>query len=85
MIAVKLAYYKNTDWDRFIKIIDDRENMHDNWNDWHNAFLKTKNDLISKGFEVNVIEIDLNELAFYCRFREIRNDGKARSQFVQSK
>jgi hypothetical protein len=66
-------------------MIDDRQSMHDNWNDWHKAFLKTKSDLISQGFEVTDIEIDLNKLTNYCKLRGIKNDGKARSQFVQTK
>lgn len=85
MIGIKLAYYRKKDWKRFIKIIDDRESMHDTWNEWHNAFLKTKKDLILRGFEVENIEIDLDELINYCEIRGIKNDGKARSQFVQAK
>ena len=38
-----------------------------------------------QGFEVTDIEIDLNELINYCKMRGIKNDGKARSQFVQKK
>ena len=85
MIGIKLAYYRKKDWKRFIKIIDDRESMHDTWNEWHKAFLKTKKDLISQGFEVTDIEVDLNELIKYCEIRGIKKDGKARSQFVQAK
>ncbi len=59
--------------------------MHDTWNEWHKAFLKTKKDLILQGFEVTDIEIDLNKLINYCKMRGIKNDGKARSQFVQTK
>ena len=85
MIEIKLAYYRKKDWKRFIKIIDDRESMHDTWKEWHKAFLKTKQDLISQGFKVTDIEIDLIELINYCEIWGIKNDGKARSQFVQSK
>ncbi|VAW23945.1 hypothetical protein MNBD_BACTEROID01-78 [hydrothermal vent metagenome] len=59
MMKIKLAYYRKKDWKRFVRIIDDRESMHDTWNDWHKAFLKTKKDLISQGFEVIDLEIDL--------------------------
>jgi hypothetical protein len=81
MIGIKLAFYRKEDCKRFIKIIDDRESMHDR----HKAFLKTKRDLISQGFEVTDIKINLDELVNYCEMRGIKNDGKARSQFVQSK
>lgn len=85
MIGIRLAYYRKKDWKRFIKKIEDRESMHNNWNEWHKAFLKTKEKLISQGFDVTDIEIDLNELINYCEMRGIKNDGKARSQFVQAK
>ncbi|MCK5169386.1 MAG: hypothetical protein KAQ75_05865 [Bacteroidales bacterium] len=85
MIGIKLAYYKKKDWKRFVDLIDDRESMHDAWNDWHKAFLKTKKDLILQGFDVVDIEVDLDKLINYCKIRGIKNDGKARSQFVQNK
>jgi len=85
MIGVKLAYYRKEDWDRFIDMIDDRESMHDTWNDWDIAFKKAKKHLISQGFEVLDVIVDLNELSNYCFVKGLRNDGYARSKFVQSK
>jgi hypothetical protein len=40
MIGIKLAYYRKKDWKRFVKIIADRESMHDTWHDWHKDFEK---------------------------------------------
>lgn len=85
MIGFKLAYYRKKDWKRFIKIIADRESMHDIWHDWHKDFEKTKRGLTDQGFEVVDIIVELDELMEYCRMRGIKNDGKARSQFVQTK
>lgn len=85
MIGIKLAFYRKKDWKQFLKIIDDRESMHNTWAEWHNDFLKVKNDLRAKGLEIIVVEIDLGELTNYCKLRGIKNDGKARSQFVQAK
>ncbi len=59
--------------------------MHDTWAEWHKDFLKVKNELTAKGLEIVVVEIDLDELTNYCKLRKIKNDGKARSQFVQAK
>lgn len=85
MTGIKLAYYRKEDWKRFIKISDDRDSMHATWKEWHKAFLKLKKELISQGFQVKVVEIDLDELIIYCQIRGVKNDGKTRSQFVQSK
>ena len=67
-----------------MKTIADRESMHDTWDDWHKDFEKTKRDLTNLGFEVVGVVVDLDELAEYCKLRGLKNDGKARSQFVQT-
>ncbi len=82
MMVINIAYYRKKDWKRFIKIIADRESMHDTWHDWHRDFKETKRDLTSRGFEVFDFVVDLDELEEYCRLRGIKNDGKARAQFV---
>lgn len=83
MFAAKLAYYKKQDWEAFMKMIDDREKMHDTWDEWHEAFLKTKSDLTAQGLKVFEVEIDITKLDFFCKSRGIKNDGKARAHFVQ--
>jgi hypothetical protein len=80
--SINLAYYKGNDWKRFLDSIDDKESMYDTWKDWHNAYSKTKKELISQGFFVKDFIVDIDELQDYCRKRGIKNDGKARSQFV---
>lgn len=66
-------------------MIDDRESMHDSWHAWHKDIEKTKQDLVALGFEVVEVEVDLDELKEYCEQQGIKNDGTARSQFVQNK
>ncbi len=84
-MEVRLAYYRKKDWKRFIKIIDDRESVHDTWRDWHKDFLRVKRELTGRGFKVIDTVVDLNELTAYCKLRGIKNDGSARSKFVQAK
>ena len=79
---VKLAFYRKKDWKRFLDSIDDRSSMHETWEEWHNAYFKTKKDLISQGFIVHDFNINIDDLTKYCQERGIKNDGKARSQFV---
>ena len=82
MKGVGLAYYKKKDWNRFLESIDDRNSMHDTWKEWHKAYQKTKKELIFRGFVVKEIVVDIDKLINYCKIRGIKNDGKARSQFV---
>jgi hypothetical protein len=83
--VIKLAYYREEDWKRFIDVIDDRETMFDTWDEWYKSFLNAKHGLMKEGFEVIRIVVDIDELIDYCRSQGVRNDGKARSQFVANK
>lgn len=81
-MEVNLAYYRKKDWVKFLEMIDDRDSMHDSWNEWHKSYLKAKRNLTSKGLVVNDYVVDLNELRKYCSNRGLKIDGKSRSQFV---
>ena len=47
--------------------------------------IDTNTVLKNQGFEVIDIVVNLDELIEYCKLRGIKNDGSARSQFVQAK
>jgi hypothetical protein len=85
MVNINLAYYKKEDWSRFLETIDDRESMHETWDKWNKAYIKAKKELTAQGFKVNDFVIDIDELIAYCAMRRIKNDGKARSQFITGK
>ena len=84
-LALKMAYYRKEDWELFLKTIDDRERMHETWEEWHDAYQKLKKKLSDEGFEVIDVIIDIEELSVYCKIQGIKNDGNARSKFVLQK
>lgn len=84
-LFVGIAYYEKRDWDFFLSVIDDRESVEDKWNEWYKFFLKSEKDLISKGFSVSTVRVDINELVNYCIDHKIKNDSQARSKFVAEK
>lgn len=85
MFAIKLASYRKKDWNRLMNTIADRESMHDNLEEWYDAMQKSKQAFLSQGFEVFEVTVKLDELKSYCESMGLENNGKARSQFVQTK
>jgi hypothetical protein len=85
MQGVNLAYYEKKDWKQFIAMIDDKESMHERWEDWYKDFQKTRDNLTALGFLVREVRINIGELRAYCLERGVKIDGKARSQFVSQK
>ena len=85
MKQLNLAYYKKTDWKRFLESIDDKDNTFDDWKEWHKAYQKLKKRLISNGHIVKDFVVDIDELIHYCKIKGIKNNAKARSTFVANK
>jgi len=79
---ISIAWYNKKDWLRLLEIIDDKESMPETWEEWHSSYLKVKMELISHGISVNDFVVDIDDLISYCVRLGIKNDGKARSQFV---
>lgn len=85
MTTVNLAFYEKKDWEYFLSIVDDRESLHDTWEDWFKSFVAGKMNLIAQGFYVNEILIDVRELIEYCYTHNLKNNSAARAQFVATK
>jgi hypothetical protein len=83
--GVNLAYYEKKDWARFREMMVDKEAMHEQWEDWHKEYEKVKKRLKAEGLVVREVKINIDELYRYCQRQMIPLDGKARSQFVQTK
>lgn len=83
MTTIQIGYYRKEDWDKFIEIIDDKDSVHSEWEDWNQAFLKTKKGLEKSGFKVIKKVVDLDQLIEYCKKKGLKNTGSSRSQFIQ--
>ena len=79
---LKLAYYRKSDWGKFLQSVADRDTVHDTWEEWNKAYEKAKKNLKKQGAVVHEITIDIDELKRYCNDRGLKNDGRTRSQYV---
>jgi hypothetical protein len=82
MNQVKLGYYRKEDWARFIEIIDDKDAMHSDWQDWYKSYTSAKTQFEKLGIEVVEAVVDLDKLVEYCKRKGLKNTGKARAQFI---
>ena len=82
---VGIAIYRQEDWDRLLKISDDRDYLEDTWLEWNESVQRFEDTLRQKGIEYKEIIIDLDELIEYCKKRGFRINGESRSQFTAEK
>lgn len=80
---IKLACYRKQDWAEFINSIDDKESMHDTWDEWNVERKKLKKMLLKQGFKVHDVVIDIKELIVYCAVHNLKNTTATRSKYVE--
>jgi len=80
--VINLASYRKEDWNRFKESADDKEKLHDTWDEWRKSFMNTKVSLESEGFNVREVILDIDDLIQFCRQKGLKNDGSTRSQYV---
>ena len=85
MKTVNLAFYQKKDWEYFLSIVDDRNSLHDTWDDWFKSYINAKMNLIAQGFYVKEVLVNIRELIDYCNTQNLKNNGEARAQYVATK
>ncbi|MEO5947321.1 MAG: hypothetical protein ABIP79_10940 [Chitinophagaceae bacterium] len=79
---INIAYYRKEDWKRFVESVDDKESLHDTWEDWHLSFIKAKINLSIYDYIIKEVIIDVDKLKDYCRKKGLKNTSSTRAQYV---
>ena len=79
---IGIACYRKDQWELFLDMADDRDKLEKTWEDWRTNLNRVINDLKNLGKKVEEIEIDLNDLANYCKEKNLPNTTKTRSRYI---
>lgn len=82
MQDISVAYYREKDWNRFLEMAEDRENLNDTWEEWFETYQSTLKKMRTVGFKPHEIVIDLDALYLYCQSVGLPNTGKTRAGYV---
>ena len=81
-MKIGIACYQKDQWELFLKIADDRDKLEKTWDDWRGNVDRVIKNMKDLGKEVEEIEIDLDDLANYCKERNLPNTTKTRSRYI---
>jgi hypothetical protein len=80
--SVNLAFYRRIDWEKFVATADAPEKLHDTWDEWFLAFLKTKSGLEERHLNVVEVTINIEQLLAFCKKNNLKNTSETRSKYV---
>jgi len=84
-MVLGVAWYRADQWQRFRLLASDRDSLHDSYAEWEANAIEKLRELRTLGIAARAVPIDIDELAQWCRERNLAIDSAARAQFVAEK
>ena len=83
--VIAVGWYNKEMWTRLKQIADDRDTMDATYDDWLKGWEKFVKNAKSTGATFIKIDVDTDQLAWWCQSLGRRLDSSARSAYVLSK
>ncbi len=79
---VGFAWFTREQWQRLTKVVDDRNELDDSFEQWERNALAALYKLESQGYSIHKVMVDVEAFVAWCRGRGRRIDGTARADYV---
>jgi len=80
--VVGIAWYRPEQWGQLREAVTDPEVLEDTHEEWLDIARRTVLDLAREGVRAERVDVDVDELANWCRERGRALDGSARAQYA---
>lgn len=77
-MVLGIAWYRVDQWQRLRALATDTDALHDSYAEWETAATEKLRELRALGVAAQPVPIDVDELAHWCRDRNLAIDGAAR-------
>lgn len=79
---IGLAVFKPEDWPRLLEEADDAGELGKTWEEWERNLRSTEDQLDGLSIKYREIEVNLDELAEFCRRNNLPNTAETRAGFA---
>ena len=80
-----MAWYRREQWSLLKQVSADAEELKDTYDEREQNAEQAIQKFIARGMQIRKVDIDVNELADWCKAQSISVDGDARSQYAAEK
>ena len=80
-----VASFTREEWLKLREVADDREALHDSYEDWQKDVLTLRRRALNNGTSSIEISMTAAEIQGWCRENHLRLDGSARSRYAAEK
>jgi len=84
-MVIAIVWYRPEQWQRVRDVATDAEELEMSYIEWLKVAEERFKEIQSKGFRVERVDVDSEELILWCNERGLENNGKARSRYAAEK
>ena len=81
-MATAVAWFTAESWPRLLAVADDRENLHDTFDEFERTAGARVEAYRRQGISIEKVLLDVDELAAWCRAERRPLDAMARAEFA---
>ena len=83
--VIGVAWYRREEWELLRAMAADADSLEKTYEEWLAVAEKTLRKLRQQGLELHKVDVDVTELAAWCRAQGRPLDGGARAEFARSR
>ena len=83
-IAVAIAWYTRAQWQELTRIVPDRSELDDSYEQWQQSAREAVELMRSKGMAPIPIHVKIGDLLAWCEEQGCQPDGAARAQYTRA-
>ncbi len=84
-MVIAIVWYRPEQWQRVRDVATDAEELEMSYIEWLQVAEERFKEIQSKGFRVERVDVDSEELILWCNERGLENNGNARSRYAAEK
>ena len=81
-MLISIAWYRAEQWERWLRVVDDRDNFEDTFEEWEANATAQLATLRGQGLRVQKILLDVDEVQRWCLMQKRPLNAEARSEFA---
>jgi len=81
-VVVGLAWFDRKQWQHLTKVVEDRNELDDTYEQWQQSALDAVRMMEGQGQKVEKVHIEVESLVAWCKAKGLPVNGKSRAQYV---
>ena len=81
-VVVGVAWFDRKQWKRLTEAVEDRNQLDDTYEQWHEAALDAVRLIECQGQKAEKVHVEVESLVSWCKERGLPVNGESRAQYV---